>query len=82
MLRPGGQALFIEHTIASDSKPLLRLKQRVLDPLQQLLADGCHLTRDTGALIMKAGFAQVEVKALEVGSYDLIAPHAVCSCVK
>jgi SAM-dependent methyltransferase len=52
VLRPGGAYLFIEHVAADASHaPVLAAAQRLLDPAQQLLAGGCHLTRATGALI-------------------------------
>lgn len=51
VLKPGGKFIFVEHTIAPESKPGLRLAQRLMDPLQQIAADGCHLTRDTGRSI-------------------------------
>ncbi|XP_054808474.1 uncharacterized protein LOC129310607 isoform X2 [Prosopis cineraria] len=40
---------------------ILRFIQRILDPLQQTLADGCHLCRDTGRYISEAGFSRVEL---------------------
>ncbi len=52
VLRPGGAYVFIEHVAADASRaPVLAAAQRLLDPAQQLLAGGCHLTRATGALI-------------------------------
>jgi SAM-dependent methyltransferase len=52
VLRPGGVYLFVEHVGAdAATAPALALAQRALDPAQQLLAGGCHLTRATGALI-------------------------------
>ena len=37
-----------------DDRPLLRLSQTLLDPLQQVLAHGCHLQRDTPAAVIDA----------------------------
>ena len=45
VLKPGGKLLYWDHVLADESKPLLRLGQKVLTPLQQALADGCHLNR-------------------------------------
>ncbi|KAG7589519.1 S-adenosyl-L-methionine-dependent methyltransferase [Arabidopsis suecica] len=55
ILRPGGTYIFIEHVAAEDGT-FLRLVQNVLDPLQQVVADGCHLTRHTGESILEARF--------------------------
>lgn len=74
VLKPGGKLLFIEH-VRAFRPGLVRVSQTVLDPLQQLLADNCHLTRDTGRLIEEAGFASVEVSRFEVEVASLIAPH-------
>ena len=52
VLRPGGAFVFVEHVAADGARaPLLAAAQRALDPAQQLLAGGCHLTRRTGQLI-------------------------------
>ena len=45
ILKPSGKLLFWDHVYAEDSKPLTRLGQNVLNPLQQAIADGCHLNR-------------------------------------
>ena len=45
VLKPGGKLLYWDHVLADESKPLLRLGQKFLTPLQQALADGCHLNR-------------------------------------
>lgn len=59
--------------------PLLsQVQQRLLDPLQQLAADRCHLTRDTGAVIQGCGhFSRVDAMApFVVPGAGLIGPHA------
>ncbi|OMO93245.1 Zinc finger, RING-type [Corchorus capsularis] len=60
VLKPGGLFLFVEHVAAKDGT-ILKLLQSVLDPLQQTVADGCHLTRETGKNISAAGFSNVEL---------------------
>ena len=45
VLKPGGKLLYWDHVYADRSRTLLRLGQNVLNPLQQALADGCHLNR-------------------------------------
>ena len=68
VLKPGGQLLLIEHVI-SPSPGWLRLQQQLLDPLQQLLADGCHLTRDTKAALTSAGWSLGDA-SLRSGALD------------
>ncbi|KAJ8902148.1 hypothetical protein NDN08_006556 [Rhodosorus marinus] len=45
-LKAGGKLLFIEH-VGAPRRTSLRLAQNVLNPLQRLFADNCHLNRDT-----------------------------------
>jgi len=76
VLRPGGQFLFIEHTIAQPNASLLfKISQRFLNPLQRALADGCNLTRDPLPAIENAGFSSVDAMRFEVEGMGLIAPH-------
>jgi len=78
VLRPGGRFLYIEHVLAPPSDRVLQVQQRLLDPLQQLAADRCHLTRDTGAVIQGCGhFSRVDAMApFVVPGAGLIGPHA------
>ncbi|KAL9190072.1 hypothetical protein ACHAXT_007283 [Thalassiosira profunda] len=55
VLKPGtGKFLFWEHVLSDD--PGIALQQKILSPLQTLVADGCHLDRRTGESIQNAGF--------------------------
>ncbi|CAM9816962.1 unnamed protein product [Laminaria digitata] len=57
VLRPGGKFLFVEHIHAQEEGLSifgLRQQQDLLDPLQQQVADGCHLTRETDRLVKNA----------------------------
>jgi SAM-dependent methyltransferase len=60
LVRPGGTLAFLEHGLAAD--PRTRRWQRRLDPWQQRLAGGCHLTRDPAALVEQAGLAIVHLE--------------------
>lgn len=53
VLRAGGKFVFVEH-IRAEAGTVLRAQQEALDPLQQLLAGGCHLTRETDRLFQQA----------------------------
>ncbi|KAM5567234.1 hypothetical protein ABKV19_015373 [Rosa sericea] len=74
VLRPGGLYLFVEHVAAKDGTTL-RFIQSVLDPLQQTLADGCHLTRETGTDISRSGFSGVELSMTSLSSTSIINPQ-------
>lgn len=74
VLKPGGLYLFIEHVAAKDGS-LLRFVQNVLDPLQQFVADGCHLTRETGKNISEAGFSSVNLQTCSLSSAFIMRPH-------
>ncbi|GAV85784.1 Methyltransf_11 domain-containing protein [Cephalotus follicularis] len=74
VLKPGGLYLFVEHVAAKDGT-ILKFWQRVLDPLQQTVVDGCHLTRETGNNISRAGFSDVELSMAFVSDASLISPH-------
>ena len=54
VLRPGGELRFYEHVLA-DSLGFARF-QRVVDVFHPYVAGGCHVTRDTEAAIVRAGF--------------------------
>ncbi|XP_060177990.1 uncharacterized protein LOC132607921 isoform X2 [Lycium barbarum] len=73
VLKPGGVYLFVEHVAAT----VLRFVQGLLDPLQQTLADGCHLTRKTGKSITEAGFSDVDSHQVVLSSASLINPHII-----
>ncbi|KAJ4884260.1 S-adenosyl-L-methionine-dependent methyltransferases superfamily protein [Raphanus sativus] len=76
VLKPGGIFLFIEHVAAEDGT-FFRNVQNVLDPVQQVVADGCHLTRNTGLYISGAGFGGgAEINTAAIYSFPwIIRPH-------
>jgi ubiquinone/menaquinone biosynthesis C-methylase UbiE len=56
LLRPdGGVFGYVEHTAVLPEEPyrLLEIQQKVFDPLQQAVADNCHLHRYTDSNIME-----------------------------
>ncbi|KAG2702399.1 hypothetical protein I3760_06G087300 [Carya illinoinensis] len=74
VLRPGGLYLFVEHVAAKDGT-VLRYIQSVLDPLQQIVSDGCHLSRETGMQISEAGFSGVDLNMAFLSNASIISPH-------
>ena len=59
VLKPGGTFHFVEHGLAPDDE--VQRWQRRLDPLQQRLFGGCHLTRPILDLLTRAGFTIADV---------------------
>ena len=53
ILKPGGQFLFLEHGQARETN--IARWQRRIEPIQKVIADGCHLTRDIRALVSDSG---------------------------
>ncbi|PIN13764.1 putative methyltransferase [Handroanthus impetiginosus] len=76
VLKPGGFYVFVEHVAAKDGT-ILRFVQGILDPLQQTVADGCHLTRKTATNIAEAGFASLDVNEVVLSTASFVNPH-VC----
>lgn len=61
VLTPGGTLHFLEHGLAPE--PEVQRWQHRLDPVQQVIAGGCHLDRDIRGLIESAGF---EIREIDV----------------
>ena len=61
VLRPGGSLHFLEHGLAPDAG-VARWQHR-LDPVQQRVFGGCHLSRDVPELVEAAGFGMAELRA-------------------
>eukprot|EP00897_Mesotaenium_endlicherianum_P000833 jgi/Mesen1/10750/ME000903S10085 len=81
--RPGRAAVgvMVDKERRQDGTPL-RWWQAALDPLQQLLADGCQLTRNPLPLILGAGFGEVAAERVDIPGFGLISPHIVGSARK
>jgi ubiquinone/menaquinone biosynthesis C-methylase UbiE len=59
VLKPDGTLHFVEHGLAPDDA--VRRWQHRLDPIQQRLFGGCHLTRPIAELVRDGGFAISEL---------------------
>ncbi|MFE2915075.1 class I SAM-dependent methyltransferase [Kitasatospora indigofera] len=59
VLKPGAALHFVEHGLAPDES--VRRWQHRLDPMQQRLFGGCHLTRPIVGLLTAAGFTVTEL---------------------
>ncbi len=64
VLRPDGQLLFAEHGLADD--PAVARWQHRLNPVQKILACGCHLDRPVAATIARSGFAFEPIRSFHV----------------
>ena len=60
VLKPGAQFHVLEHGLARDQK--VAKWQNRLTPVQRRIADGCHLNRDHGDLLRRAGFEVLELE--------------------
>lgn len=71
VLKPDGQLLFSEHGLAPDEG--IAKWQRRIEPVWKPLAGGCHLTRDTGLMLSKTGFALEGMETMYLPSTPKIA---------
>lgn len=74
VLKPGGQVLFSEHGLAPDED--IARWQRRIEPVWKRLAGGCHLTRDTGAMLTSSGFTLGASQSMYLPSTPRIAGFA------
>lgn len=70
VLRAGGELLFVEHGL-SNVESTARWQRR-LTPYWQRIAGGCHLDRDTGKLLERAGFTSEDLTAAPVEGARLL----------
>ncbi len=73
VLKPGAALHFLEHGLAPD-EPVRRWQHR-LDPIQQRLFGGCHLTRPIADLLTEAGFTISHIDVF----YEKTAPKFVAA---
>lgn len=59
VLRPGGALHFLEHGIAPEEG--VQRWQRLLEPVQKRVFDGCHLTRPIDRLVEESGLVIEEI---------------------
>lgn len=73
VLKPGADLHFLEHGLAPD-EPVRRWQHR-LDPIQQKVFGGCHLTRPIADLLTGAGFTITDIDVF----YEKAAPKFVAA---
>ena len=69
VLKPGGTVHIAEHGASPD--PTVARWQRRLDPAQQRVFGGCHLTRDPILMLASAGFTDIDI---QTGYVNELAP--------
>ena len=65
VVRPGGELRVLEHGLSPDSR--IAAWQHRLDGFEQVIADGCHLTRDVLSMVSESGWTVTD-------SYSRYAP--------
>jgi SAM-dependent methyltransferase len=75
VLKPGGQFLFIEHGLADDTN--IQKWQRRLNPIQKIIADGCHLDRQIDLLVGKQ-FNRLNIAQFYVPDRPKIGSYFYC----
>jgi ubiquinone/menaquinone biosynthesis C-methylase UbiE len=76
VLKPGGELHFVEHGLAPDES--VQRWQHRLDPLQQRVFGGCHLTRPIVDLVRGAGFTIKELDTYyEEGSPKVLGANSL-----
>jgi len=64
VLRPSGLYIFLEHGRSGD--PRVARRQDFFNPVQKLIACGCHLNRPIGNLIRESAFRIVELDCFQM----------------
>ena len=77
VLRPGGTFHFLEHSSGPTER--VRRWQRRMEPIQKAVAGGCHLTRDTPALVAAAGMDVVDLEQRYLGGPGVSKPWTYLS---
>jgi ubiquinone/menaquinone biosynthesis C-methylase UbiE len=72
VLKPGGRFLFLEHVLSEDEKR--QRWQHRLTPVQKVVGVGCHLNRDTAALVRAAGFSLAPLAQQQEPAFGAMAP--------
>lgn len=74
VLKPGGQLRFFEHV--RSSSPLIGVFQDVITPVWGVIGGGCHLNRDSRAVIEAAGFEIDELDRFGYAPLKFVPAHA------
>jgi len=67
VLRPGGKLIFFEHGLSPD--PRVRRWQKLSEPIPHCVFEGCHVTRDIPAFIIRGGFQIEQMKSAYMANF-------------
>jgi ubiquinone/menaquinone biosynthesis C-methylase UbiE len=81
LLRPGGTLRFLEHVLAEDNPKLVRW-QKTFEPIWNFCCGNCHLTRNTGEEIRRAGFVMDQLQTVKIAGAPLIVQPAILGTAK
>ncbi len=82
ILEPGGRYIFLEH-VAAPAGSKLRGMQNLLQRPWRWITEGCHLNRNTHALLQNAGFSRVDMDCFMLqSSLFPFTPHIFGLAVK
>lgn len=82
VLRPGGRFIAVEHVAAPPRSLIGRIQRWVFRPWRWFF-EGCHTHRDTGALLARAGFSDVDIRPFTWNSIFLpVRPQLAAVCRK
>ena len=70
-----GKFFYLEH-VAAEEGSFLNKVQHFIHPVWKVIGDNCHLIRNTGRYIQRAGFSEVQQEHFRAPlKLPLIAPH-------
>jgi ubiquinone/menaquinone biosynthesis C-methylase UbiE len=75
VLKPGGRVVLLEHVQAPTTRGRLRRWQERLTPAWRRVFAGCHLNRDTTALLERHGFDTSNVSHFDLPDLPVLRPH-------
>jgi ubiquinone/menaquinone biosynthesis C-methylase UbiE len=73
VLKPGGTVIYSEHGLSPDAG--IARWQRRIEPIWKPIAGGCHLTRDTAAMLTSSGFVLGDDAAMYLPNSPKIAGY-------
>jgi ubiquinone/menaquinone biosynthesis C-methylase UbiE len=83
VLKPGGELRFLEHVRSRGARKARVQAAADRTGVWQLIAGGCHCSRDTVGAIRAAGFEVVQVEDFDLGpSWTITNPHVLGSAVR